>query len=193
MTTQAARTGGGNRWRVLGWGSAAFLLLLPLLAMQVTNEVNWDETDFLVFGVMLAIAGGVIELAARAGSGLFRAAAAVAVLAAFLLVWVNLAVGLFGSEDNPANLMFFGVILFALAGALLVRMRASGMAQVMAATAGVQALVGVAGLVFDLTSPGARGVYEVVVATTLFGSLWLFSAWLFHRAAKSDQSGSRAG
>jgi predicted Na+-dependent transporter len=55
----------GTRWRIVIWGTAAFLLLLPLIAMQFTNEVNWDETDFVVFGAMLFGACGVYELAAR--------------------------------------------------------------------------------------------------------------------------------
>ena len=33
-----------------------------------------------------------------------------AIVAAFLLIWINLAVGINGSEDNPANLMYGGVL-----------------------------------------------------------------------------------
>ena len=42
--------------RLLAWGAAAALLLLPLVAMQFTEEVNWTVFDFLVFGSMLAVA-----------------------------------------------------------------------------------------------------------------------------------------
>ena len=76
-----------------------FLLLLPLVAMQFTNEVNWDETDFIVFGAMLAAACGTYELAARmTGNTAYRAAVSVAVAAAFLLIWINLAVGIIGAR-----------------------------------------------------------------------------------------------
>jgi hypothetical protein len=84
-------------------------LLLPWLAMQFTDEVAWDETDFIVFGAMLAGACGAWELAARmTGSTAYRAAVGVAVMSAFILVWMNLAVGMIGSEDNPANPMHAG-------------------------------------------------------------------------------------
>jgi len=41
------------------------MLILPFLAMQITNEVNWGITDFVIFGVMLAGVGGTNELATR--------------------------------------------------------------------------------------------------------------------------------
>src|SRR5688572_28735226 len=88
----------GSRWRIAVWGTAALLLLLPLMAMQFTDEVNWDETDFIVFGAMLAVACGTLESAARmTGNTAHRAAVGVAVVAAFLLIWINLAVGIIGS------------------------------------------------------------------------------------------------
>jgi hypothetical protein len=44
--------------RIAIWGTAAFLLLLPWVAMQFTTEVNWTLFDFLVIGVMLLAACG---------------------------------------------------------------------------------------------------------------------------------------
>ena len=38
----------GNRWRIAAWSIAAGLLLLPLLAMQVTDQVDWNLADFAV-------------------------------------------------------------------------------------------------------------------------------------------------
>lgn len=85
----------GNRWRIVGWGIAAILFLLPLVAMQFTDEVNWDLIDFIIFGAMLLAAGGALELASRMMSNkVYRAAVAVAVIAAFILIWVNGAVGI---------------------------------------------------------------------------------------------------
>ena len=50
-------TGSGrreSRWRIAVWGTAALILLLPLLAMQFTDEVAWDLVDFATFGAELA-------------------------------------------------------------------------------------------------------------------------------------------
>jgi len=126
----------GGRWRIAVWGTAAFLLLLPLVAMQFTDEVNWDETDFTVVGVMLAVACGTCELAARmTGNTAYRAAVGVAIAAAFILVWMNLAVDIIGNEDNPANLMYGGVLAIGIIGALIARFQPHGMARALVATA----------------------------------------------------------
>jgi hypothetical protein len=84
-------------WRALGWGAAIALLLTPWVAMQFTPEVNWTLGDFLVFGVMLGVAGGLLELTVRATRrpALRRGVAAV-VLVGFVLIWIQGAVGLIG-------------------------------------------------------------------------------------------------
>ena len=156
-----AENGGGRRGhflRIAPWVIAALILLLPLGAMQFTDEVVWDETDFAVIGAMLFGACGAYELAARmTGNVAYRAAVGVAVVAAFILIWINLAVGIIGSEDNPANLMYGGVLAVGILGALMVypRSKPHGMARALAAMAlpSAQALVGVISLL-DLRSIG---------------------------------------
>lgn len=168
--------GAWSPWRIAAWGMAAMLLLLPLVAMQFTDEVNWTTADFVVFGAMLAGAGGAFELAVRMSrNSAYRVAVGVALATAFLLVWVNGAVGIIGSEDNPANLMFGGVLAVGLVGAVVARFRPRGMARALVATAFAQVLVAVIAAV--------AGVGHIFVATALFGGLWLASAWLFRRAA----------
>lgn len=173
----------GNRWRMAIWVAAALLLLLPLLAMQVTGEVNWDGADFAVFGAMLVAACGVYELATRmTAHGAYRAAAGVAIGTAFMLVWANLAVGVIGNEDNPANLMYAGVLAVGIAGAAVARWQSPGMVRALVATAIVQALVA---LTACAVSPSS-GLKEIVVLNGFFVALWLLSAWLFRRAV-ADQ------
>ena len=114
----------------------------------------------------------------------YRAAAGVAVVAAFILIWINLAVGIIGSEDNPANLLFGAVLAVGILGALIVRFQPQGMARVLAATALAQALVGVIALVAGLDSATANWRGAIVVLTGFFATLWLVSAWLFRKAAR---------
>jgi hypothetical protein len=169
------------------WGGAAFLLLLPLAAMQFTGEVNWDETDFVVFGAMLAVACGTYELAARmTGNRAYRAAVGVAVAAAFILVWVNLAVGIIGSEDNPANLMFGGVLAVGIIGAAIARFKPGGMARALVATALAQALVAVIALIAGMQHAGDSRASETFGISAIFVALWLTSAWLFRKAAREQ-------
>ncbi|WP_377156381.1 hypothetical protein ACFJIX_29315 [Roseateles sp. UC29_93] len=83
-------------WRIALWGGALLLLVLPWAAMQVTAEVRWDLADFLVFGAMLAVACGAFEAAVRLTADRRRRWwAGAAILVAFLLVWAELAVGIF--------------------------------------------------------------------------------------------------
>ena len=167
-------------WRILGWGTAACLLLLPLVA-----GAPWTPSDYIVAACMLGSVGLVIELAVRASaSWSYRAGAACAIGAAVLLFWVNGAVGFLGDEDNPANLVFAAVIATAAIGAALARFRPAGMARAMFAAAALQVLIGVVALAAGLGSPGAAGIYEAVLGTTLFATLWLIAAALFRKAAR---------
>lgn len=173
-----------NRWSPLIWGGAAALLSVPWVAMRFTAEVNWTGSDFLVMGAVLAIACGAYEIAARAsGSFAYRVAAGIAILAGFLLVWVNLAVGVVGETTHPANLMFVGVLLVGIVGALVARLRAQGMAKALAATAATQALACAVGLFF-FRAEGPRQAMALAILTAILVAAWLLSAWLFRRAAR---------
>lgn len=166
-------------WRIVGWGGAACLLLLPLLAMQFSDEVNWSRFDFVVFGAMLLSVGGLFELALRvSGNKAYRLAAGLALAASFLLVWANAAVGIIGSEDNPANRMFEGVLALGFLGALIVRWRAAGMVWVMLAMAAAQLLACVAALL--------AGWGQIFVFTGVYMAIWLSAAALFRKAARSE-------
>ena len=121
---------------------AACILMLPLVAMQITDQVRWDLADFVVAGALLVGTGLAYQLAARkAGNVAYRAALGVALAAALLLVWANLAVGVIGEPDEPANAMYFGVPAVGLVGAIIARLQPLGMARALFATALAQALV----------------------------------------------------
>ncbi len=126
----------------------ALLLLVPLVAMQFTAEVNWTWSDFLVMYVLMSVVGLTYKfVAGRSGSMLYRLAAALALGAGFLLIWVNLAVGFIGDGDNPANALYLAVLLLGLVGAGIARLEARGMAWTLFATAMAQFLVPVIALV----------------------------------------------
>jgi uncharacterized membrane protein YesL len=78
--------------------AAAFILLVPLLAMQLTDEVAWSLGDFVVAGALLVGTGLTYVMSTRKVSNIrYRAVVAVALAVALLLVWVELAVGIVGN------------------------------------------------------------------------------------------------
>ena len=168
-----------NRMRIAAWGTAAGLILLPLIAMRFTQDVAWRPGDF-VFATGLVVGVGIaFEAAVRlTRNSAYRGGAAVALLAAFLLVWINLAVGIIGSEDNPANQMYFAVVGVGIVGALLGRFRAAGMMLALGAMAVAQVAVFVVALAAGLGFTGP--------ITVFFTGLWLISAWLFREAARDS-------
>jgi hypothetical protein len=169
---------GGSPRRLAVWGGAAALMLLPVLAMRATDEVAWDPGDFIFLGILLVGVGGAYELATRmTGNRAYHAGVGVALAAAFILIWINLAVGIIGNEDNPANLMYGGVLAVAIIGAVIARFQPHGMARALVATALAQGLVAVVALIAGLGFTGP--------ITVFFAGLWLISAWLFRKAARN--------
>lgn len=184
MTEEAKITQGriASPWRIAAWSIAALLLMLPLVAMQFTREVAWTASDFVFAATMIGGTGLLFELAVRRSRNLgYRAGVAVLLAAIFLLIWVNGAVGIVGNEGHPFNLLYGGVILVAVAGALVAGFRALGMALAMIATAGTQTLVGIMAVVIGGNEP--PGPVGVAILNGGFVALFLGAAWLFARAA----------
>ena len=180
MAKEAENSGArrGIPWRIIGWSIPALLLLLPLVAMQFTQEVNWTAADFVFAVVLFGSVGLAFELIVRkSGSLAYRFGAALAVLAAFLTIWVNGAVGMIGSEGNPYNLLFGGVLAIALIGAIAARFRPAGMARAMIAAAIAQVVLAALGLAADTLG---------AVLSMAFAAPWLLSAALLWKAAREQ-------
>ena len=78
--------------------TVTILLLIPFVAMQFTSEVKWDLTDFITAGVLLLGTGLLCELVIRkVKRSRFRTAMIAAVLLTLVLIWLELAVGIFGT------------------------------------------------------------------------------------------------
>lgn len=76
-------------------GATVFVLLIPLVAMQFTDEVDWGLSDFVVIGTLLLSAGLIYEwLACKTGNKLL---VGLVVATVVILIWVELAVGIFGT------------------------------------------------------------------------------------------------
>lgn len=76
-----------------------FLLLIPFIAMQFTNEVDWSVIDFVMAGVLLLGTCLAIEFVLRKVKNTnHRIIICILILLALLLLWLELAVGLFGTQ-----------------------------------------------------------------------------------------------
>jgi len=78
--------------------TVVFLLLVPLVGMQFTNEVNWNLSDFAVAGLLLLGTSLIYELVMRKIKKTNnRIILCAIILVALLLIWIELAVGLIGT------------------------------------------------------------------------------------------------
>ncbi|WP_445383085.1 hypothetical protein [Robiginitalea sp. IMCC43444] len=179
-----------NSKRIISW--MAFILAalsIPLLAMQFTEEVQWSVSDFLIMGGVLALMAFAYEFISRKSKHrLFRIACTIGLAGAFLLFWVNAAVGIIGSENQDVNLLFAGVLLIGLSGAAISGLKPLGMRNTLYAMAAAQMLIPVIGLMIwppsEISwSPGILGVF---VFSGFFAFLFAVSGRLFHKVAKDE-------
>lgn len=170
------------------------ILLLPLVAMQFTDDVAWGPMDFIAAGVLLFGAGLTYELvASRVADHAYRVAVGAAMAVALLLIWVNLAVGLIAfaggpearlpsepEQHNAANVVYLGVLAVGLISAVIGRLRADGMARALLATAIAQALVPViAEMIWTSQVTPVEASWSLFGVNGFFVALWAGSASCF--------------
>ncbi|MBT8219837.1 MAG: hypothetical protein KJP00_08430 [Bacteroidia bacterium] len=168
-------------------GIVALILVAPLLATLFSTEVNWDVSDFLIMGAVLFGIGVVYELiAGKSDKTVYKAAFAVGLLGAFLLFWVNGAVGIIGNEGQDANLLYGAVFIVGLIGSLIARFKARGMFYTLIAAAITQMLAPFAAYIIwtPPTISWSPSVFGVFFMSGFFALLFVVSAMLFRRASK---------
>lgn len=161
------------------------LLLIPLVAMQFSNEVVWTLSDFIFAGVLLFGTGLAYKLLTQeVGHTVYKVATGLALASALFLVWANMAVGIIGSEDNTFNLLNFGVISVGLIGAGMARFRPAGMARTLFAMALTQGLIALTALFIGMSSVPGSSVYEILAVNGFFMTLFVLAALLFRHDAQ---------
>lgn len=171
------------------------LLLIPLIAMQFTDEVVWTLSDFIFAGTLIFGTGLTYKLITRkSGNVAYRIAVGFALATGFFLIWTNLAVGIIGSEDNPVNLLYFLVLFIGISGAFIARFRPHGLSLTMFTMAFAQALVAAIALAGGFYQSPPSSVFEILAVNSFFITLFMVSAMLFRYTApektKSGQSTS---
>lgn len=172
--------------------TTAALLMIPLIAMQFTTEVDWTSSDFVFAGLLLFGTGSTYILVTRIlgarfdGSTMYRIAVGFALFTGLFLVWSNLAVGIIGSENNAFNLIYFGVLAIGIVGALIARFKPQGMVITMFGMACTTAIIiGIALFTGIQNIPGSS-VLEIIVVNGFFIFLFSISALLFRFVALEE-------
>lgn len=160
--------------------ATAALLLLPLIAMQFSEEVAWTLSDFIFAGVLIFGTGlAYIFVTHRSKTMIFRIAVGFALFSGFFLIWSNLAVGLIGSEDNPLNLLYFLVIGVGVIGAFITRFKATGLMYTLFAMATTQFIIMITSFYTGMPAVPESSVYEIIAVNGFFITLFIVAAILF--------------
>lgn len=74
------------------------IVSVPLIAMQFTDEVNWQLSDFIIIGALLVGTGLIYELSIKKIKNIrYRIILTIVLLLVLVLAWMELAVGIFGT------------------------------------------------------------------------------------------------
>jgi len=165
------------------------LLMIPLLAMIMTTEVNWGIFDFIVMGILISGTGMLYVLVSRISDNTaYRVATAITIFTGFLIIWINLAVGIIGAEDNPANLLYIVVFLIGITGAGISRLKPRGLSTTLFIATIFHLIIPVIAMIFwnsSLHDP--FGLNRVLLINSVIGGLLLVAAILF-RFSASDRT-----
>jgi len=135
--------------------------------------------DFVVWTLLVGSAICLLMLGTRSQKTIDRLAVVVSVMTGFLTIWANLAVGIIGREDNPMNLLYFGILAVGIVGAVISRGRSEGLA----ITLGIMSALhfALALWLYHLS------VTSAALTTGVVGALWCLAAFLFRRASQGDR------
>lgn len=164
------------------------MLLIPLAATHLTDEMKWSVIDFMIMGFLIFGTGFTYKLVTwRRDNLIYKVASGLTLITCFLLIWVNLAVGILGSEDNPANLLYGVVLIVGFLGAIIARFKAEGMASTLFIMTLVQILIPV--IAYFLWKPEmddwhVRGIVGLLGVHLFFMVPFASAGLLFKYAAK---------
>ncbi|MFO7798244.1 hypothetical protein [Rhodohalobacter sp.] len=163
--------------------ATGLILLIPFIAMQFSNEVVWTLSDFAIAGTLLFGTGLTYTLVTRkSGKIAYRLAVGFALFTGLLLIWVNMAVGIIGSENNDINLLYFLVIFTGIVGGFISQFQPKGLMITLFAMAIVQALIAVTALLTGMGNTPGSSVYEIIAVNGFFITLFIVAASLFRYA-----------
>lgn len=167
---------------------ATSLLVIPLIAAFLTEEVNWNVGDYVFAWILVFVAGVTYKLVSERlnDNTTYRIAVGVSVFAILFLVWSNLAVGIIGSENNSFNLLYFGIVIVITVSTLIAQFKPKGMSLALLITALTQTLITLTAFITGMHHTPGNSVSEILLINGFFVALFLISAGLFRQAAHKE-------
>lgn len=173
-----------NKKRFTIWAIITTLIIIIILTKQFISKIEWNET--IAYILIILTIGAIYELwqLLKIHNRTYRIALSVGIFGAFLILRVNGAVGIIGSEDNPANLMYWVVLLIMLIGSLISRFKEHWMSLTFFSAAIVQILIPIFALfIWPATvSWGEAGIMGVFIFNSVFAGIFIISALFFQHA-----------
>lgn len=158
------------------------LLIIPLAATVMSEEVIWNVTDFILAGAMLFGAGFTyLWVVRKKPSLLFQIATGIALGTLLMLIWVNLAVGIIGKEDHFLNKLYFIIPVIGFLGTILTRLEPRGMAITLYAMALAQGLITIIALIRVVKDLYDGTITGIIALNMFFIILFIISGWLFRK------------
>lgn len=168
--------------------ATGLILLVPLIAMQFSEDVVWTLSDFILAGIMIFGTGITHTLVTRKSEKIaYKVAVGFALFTGLFLIWSNLAVGLIGSENNEFNSLYFLVICVGVMGAFIARFKATGLMLTLLAMAATQTVITLAALFTGMANVPESSVYEILAVNGFFITLFVVAAMLFRNAAQDEE------
>jgi hypothetical protein len=158
--------------------AALGLLMVPLVASRVVEGWNWSAGSFVFVYVLFFATGMAYALIARRmGAWAYKAGVGVALVAGFALGWSNMVH--VADSENPANLVYYSVLVVGIVGAMLARLKPRGLAYTLFAMAATLALIAV-------VLPSGAPPYmarNMAIGHGVFVGLFTVSGLLFRHAS----------
>jgi hypothetical protein len=166
------------------------VLLIPFTASFLSEEMDWSPFDYILVWIMLFLTGTAYSFITRnSKDAVYRIAVGLAVVSGLMLTWVNLAVGLIGSEDNPINLSYFFILALGILASFMMRFKAVYMTMILVSMAFGMVIVAVVALFLNMQSLPQSSVTQIMGVTGFFMMPLLVAAILFYQAHIDHQKG----
>lgn len=158
--------------------AALGLLMVPLVASQLVEGWNWPPGAFVFVYVLFFLTGMAFALIARKmDAWTYKAGVGVALVAGFALGWSNMVH--VADSENPANLVYYSVLVVGAVGVWLARLEARGLARTLFLMAAILALIT---LLLPSGAPPDMA-RDMAIGHGVFVALFIASGLLFRHAS----------